>query len=367
MLVYMSADNIVKLAQAAVAMVSLTYSVNDGTNYNGTYLTPGTVNAPNLTCLMVGGGGCTGPIMSQARAHAYGDEATDAECGPYVDELDILKYKNDWGYYCKTTPNQQQFAYRFNEYNPGDKTKAYPRLTDRVITASSGECRVYTQDGDSVPRVPKDGSSIYPYTNGTYHGNITIPDWNSANEGTTYIYRDANGPAHAQEMACGPRCIIMWVHKAPGYGENSTFYECPITIGEVSNVKHDSERVPDYVARLAAASIGLSGRENYDHWRQYQLYSFGCVISNARWRTALTFNDFRTSFEIHFWSTDDVGAGIARFAIGTLSTLASTNPQIEVEGMVPHLGSRLQIHWYYLIPLLVGICAFHLALVLLGN
>ena len=76
---------------------------------------------------------------------------------------------------------------------------------------------------------------------------------------------------------------------------------------------------------------------------------------------------YSTTYEVHYQPTDNVGANMARFAIGSISTFTGFNRQIDVDGMVPHLGSSLQVHWYYVIPVLVGICAFHLALVLLGR
>lgn len=69
-----------------------------------------------------------------------------------------------------------------------------------------------------------------------------------------------------------------------------------------------------------------------------------------------------TAYETHFIKADQVGADMAEFAIGSLSTMASTNHQIQVESLVPHLGSRLTVHWYYVTLLLAGIAGVHLAL-----
>ena len=57
---------------------------------------------------------------------------------------------------------------------------------------------------------------------------------------------------------------------------------------------------------------------------------------------------------------------MAEFAIGSTSVMAYTNPQIYLPGYVPHLGSRLKVHWYYIGPLLAGIVGVHLALFLGG-
>ena len=71
-----------------------------------------------------------------------------------------------------------------------------------------------------------------------------------------------------------------------------------------------------------------------------------------------------TSWEIHFAETDHVGANMAEFAIGSLANLANSNPQIPLEGVVPYLGSRLQVFWPYTIALCVGILGLHLLLFL---
>ena len=55
---------------------------------------------------------------------------------------------------------------------------------------------------------------------------------------------------------------------------------------------------------------------------------------------------------------------MAAFAIGSIATMANNNPTIRAPGLVPHLGSRLNVHWDYALPLLVGIAVVHLLLVL---
>ena len=71
---------------------------------------------------------------------------------------------------------------------------------------------------------------------------------------------------------------------------------------------------------------------------------------------------FSSAYETHFAGADHVGADMAEFAIGSVSTMASRNRQIQVESLVPHLGSRLNVHWYFVIPLLASIAGVHLAL-----
>ena len=46
--------------------------------------------------------------------------------------------------------------------------------------------------------------------------------------------------------------------------------------------------------------------------------------------------------------------------------MAYTNPYIKAPGTVPYLGSRIKVHWPYLVALLVGIATVHL-LLLVGS
>ncbi len=57
---------------------------------------------------------------------------------------------------------------------------------------------------------------------------------------------------------------------------------------------------------------------------------------------------------------------MAEFAIGSISMMASANPRIPVDGLVPYLGSHVEVKWYYLIPLVAGINGAHLALFMLN-
>jgi hypothetical protein len=75
-----------------------------------------------------------------------------------------------------------------------------------------------------------------------------------------------------------------------------------------------------------------------------------------------TFKLSRSAWEIHGKDTDTVGANMAEFAIGSLSTMAWKNPRITVNCSVPYLGSRIYVSWPYLIALLACISGVHFAL-----
>ena len=172
-------------------------------------------------------GKCGSGQESQALAHSYGDLAKSYECGNYSTISDVVESNKDLRYYCKRDQGAQEFAYRFNEYNPTDSARAYPHFMNRTITASSSPCKNWTMIGEPIPQ--QDGLLLYRFgdsdSNSSYVGNITIPDALGGFDDTTYIYRDLALPWNASTYACGPRCLKIWAHKARGYGENSTFYE----------------------------------------------------------------------------------------------------------------------------------------------
>lgn len=263
-----------KLAQISVAMISLTYTVVDGTSWNDTYTRPCVSNAANLTCYsFLPHSDCAGDVPSQAWAHANGDIALAFPSGAYKDTSQILNSQINNRYYCRRTRLQQEFAYRFNEYNHDDEQGSYPHFRNRTITASAGHCFKYTMVGE--PLFISDGNTDYEYTNGTYHGNITVPGQTRAWDGTTYIYQGNDTPQKTVTSACGPRCIWVWAHRSRGHGEPSTFFKYPITVNPVSNATNETQKIPDGMASLAAASIALQDRPSYQNsWSQYQLYPF---------------------------------------------------------------------------------------------
>ena len=271
-------------AQVSVALINLTYSLNDGIDYNGTYSFPGKTNVSDLSCYHRGGD-CPKhhPDVTQATAHFNGELATGAECGPYNTTADILSSKKDYTYFCRRTPGRQEFAYRFNEYNPKDEQEIFPHFTNRIITASSGPCIEYSQAYQVIGPDLNGFKSAwnYTFTNGSYTSNIMIPVNMGAPNGTTYVFRGPKIPQNADEWSCGPRCLWMWAHKSRGGGDQPEFYQCPITVSHVSDVTDPRHDLGDGMARVAASSIGLQGRFTDGPsgivWTQYQFYPFGSV------------------------------------------------------------------------------------------
>ena len=270
-------------AQVSNAVIGFSYEVNDGTSYNDTYLTNGMVLVKDLTAYYHGNESLSNE-NNQAVAHSWG-EGYAGNCGPYDDITDISNSKYGPPYFCRRTPGQQEFAYRFREYNPNDTGKNYPSFTNRIITVSSGACFTYF-----VPHAEHPGTQCidlqgfnYTFYNSTYSSSICIPFGSAGWSSTIYIYRGKQTPVADEASSCGDRCKWVWAYRAwgPGLEDPTTIFQCPITVSEVSNTTTDAQQIPDSVARVAAASIALQGRwtgtwENPD-WTQYQFNVFKYV------------------------------------------------------------------------------------------
>ena len=254
-------------AGSSIALLNLAYSPQDGVDWNGTYMRKGTVNATNLGCYFPHRRqepNCpTDLVPRQATANIYGEMGLVFNCGAYTNISEVQNSREDDNYYCRRTPGSQEFAFRFYEYNPDDQQRTYPFFTNRTVTASAGECIIYPNVTQS-PGIDLDGdpaATNYTFTNGSFTDSISIPKAYDGLSGTTYIYRGIKTPGDADSLSvvCGSRCLWMWVHKAQGPNDKSTFYKCPITVSEVSNASHDYQKINDVIARTAAASIALHG------------------------------------------------------------------------------------------------------------
>lgn len=333
-------------AQMLSALISLEVTIEDGNNYNTTYVREGKVQVSNLTCYDPNAD-CPGSVQEHVLAHTYGEAILGSSCGPDLELADVLGSRQDYYYYCRRDPGRQEFAYRFSEYNPNDTQKAYPQFTKRVITAASGICTEYRQLESVDDTIGGDSALRFTYTNPTTgNGSIKIPTSFLGAAGTTYIYRGFKTPDKATTWACGDRCLLMWAYKNYETDAEPKFYQCPITISEVSNSGQPEHNISHFVARLAAASIALQGRTHNPgaglDWEQFQFYASGWVENFQC--NFLQLNTIPRSFwDVHHHDAETAGANIAEFAIGSLATLVSRNPPIYINGMVPYLGSRLSI------------------------
>ena len=279
------------IAQGVAALISLTYTIDDGKDFNSTYLRNGQSRVSRLDCYFhPNNPSCPFQVTTDALAYTYGENVPQI-CGPYSDEQSIISSVQNFPYYCRRNTTVQEFAYRINEFNPDDNGEVYPHFTDRVISASSGKCREYDQAGLAEALVGDKMGLIYisavnyTFTNGTYNGGIVIPTSALGNDGTTYIFRGPPAALNATTWAFGERGLWMWAYKNPSSpivaetDPGQKFYECPVSLSAVSNVHDLRHQVPNAIARQAIASIALQGQfkgdPNNPDFTQWQWFAYG--------------------------------------------------------------------------------------------
>lgn len=297
------------------------------------------------------------PEVAQNQAHAYGEASLRERACNYATDEDIFKQPQNCTYFARTNGREfgQEFAYRYSEYNPGDQARAYPYLTKRLIKTSTGQCYQY-KPGRGYFELSPDGPdsvAVWPYSNGTTEGLLRIARTNMAFDSTTYAYTGLKAPQNASAVTCGPRCIWLYAVRQSGTvtHRGNDIFMCPITVSEVSDAQQPEHEVPDSTARLAAASIALSGRytnpngSDERHWQQFQWFPYGS-----------------------FWETDNlpaqaVGRRMAEFAIGSLASMSNYNLHTRIPGTLPTLGYSLSVKWEFIIALAAVITGVHSLLV----
>ena len=73
----------------------------------------------------------------------------------------------------------------------------------------------------------------------------------------------------------------------------------------------------------------------------------GFIISESERLT----HALRDDMELHFQNASKAGANMVEFAIRSLSTMAFRNPSVQVPGLVPYLGTSLDLNWKFFMSL----------------
>ena len=268
-------------------MIGLTYSMDGGTDYTGITTQQGLVNVSMIDCYYTENLCATRPgappEVVQSQAHTYGEITRGQHRCPYTNDEDIYNAPPNCTYFVSQT--RPEYAFRYNEYNPHDRAHAYPYRTKRVVRASTDNCFQYNETSQSLVDTQdgQDEEYIYKYSNETYSGELPIPKPVTAFDSTTYVYNGSYAPQDASAQSCGDRCIKLYAYRSYGNvtHRKSVFFQCDVTVSEVSNADQDAHKLSADTARLAAASIALTGRyfhvdgNNFTFWQQYQLYPFG--------------------------------------------------------------------------------------------
>ena len=342
------------LAQATIAVLSLNYSMDRGSGSAGTYTVNGNISAPRLDCFTRNNDCEVTVLAPQTKAHSFGALTRGDSCCKYNSTADILSANQSCPYFCSA--NGQEFAYRFNEYNPNDTNFAYPFLTNRLIRSKVEACYPYDIDwAESRFISSSDGvndTHLFSYHNSTYNSTIPVPRYATGINSTTYIYNGLNIPQKATLIACGPRCLTIYVLRH-GKPFPSNIFSCDISMTNVTNTTAKWQEYPDNMTRLAIASIALTGnardpKEPQLSWKQWQLYPWGDYL------------------ESHNLDAHEIGSNIARFAIGSIATTANWNHKVlNSSPTLPILGYSPTIKWKYVKALFAVIGAVHITLVAL--
>ena len=343
------------LAQATIAILSLNYSMDLGTGSADTYTVPGTISAPRLDCFITDNHCDITLVAPLTTAHSYGEVTYGESCCPYNTTADIFSANQSCPFFCSA--DNQEFAYRFNEYDPLDKTSAYPHLTNRLIRSNVEKCYEYDVDWSKSPLIDspdgKQDTQVFSFHNKTYSAQIPIPRSASEYNSTTYVYNGTKIPQLTQLVGCGPRCLTIYALRLshPANGKlPANIYGCNISITDVTNTTAPWQEYSDDMARLAIASVALTGRSFNPagpgtSWQQYQLYPWGNYL------------------EPYDRIVHNIGSNIAKFAMGCIAATAGLNArQTQLSATLPKLGYSPTIKWPYVIALFVCIGVTHVVL-----
>ena len=208
------------------------------------------------------------------------------------------------------------------------------------------------------------------FTNRTILGNSTCAVYNvtqGANGDSQQIYFMKDGAIQVQDFLliepnsttfytspdlgdCGPRCANVCAFENTGV--KGFYYECEITVGNVTNATRPEHEVPDHIAKMAAGAIALQGYQAVNAGAQYQRYPAG--------------------YEGGMWMNGDeegMAAMMRQYAIGTISAADLNNPNIDsiLLDVQPGQGVKLSLdHPEYIHAILITILSVQLSLFVVG-
>lgn len=151
---------------------------------------------------------------------------------------------------------------------------------------------------------------------------VGIPIAGGADQ-TTYMTNDYDH--------CGPSCSVVYAFEASA--TDPWFYECNVTIGNVTNASLPEQNVGTNLTSMASAAIALQGYAasslTLDPRLQYQMYPAESVYGSPS-----------------HGDPEDQGLTISLFTTGVLAVAGFINPKVNVTGMTPSSGTTLNVgHW----------------------
>lgn len=323
-------------AQVSIAAVGLAYGVDKEGSIAQT--TPGNVLLPNMTQIFPVGTPDAGSIETQQyTANSFGNMALSFPKGysSNIPEPATLYWSINALFFLEY--DQRSWTFVFIDSSPSDPGFA---------NATGGPSAMYTN------RKINSTSSCLSYAviaggNGTSE-NLTVQE-DSSGDSFKVPLPIAPGPDTTMyvtkpDSTCGEGCSIIDAFETSH--TTSWYYQCNITVGNVTNGKLPEHEVGISLRQMASAGIALQGHglnSRLPGSQQFQVYPSASPYGVPQ-----------------KGDTDGMGSNIAMFAMGVVSMAAIyTTHAFNVTGLQPQIGNELKVdHWNYvcvIMGLIVGI------------
>jgi hypothetical protein len=237
-------------------------------------------------------------------------QLTTNSTNPSINPIEPNLLHNDMYMYYWAGPDY--FQYVFQQWSYDGDSPIGQFYSNRSIAASC-TCAVY-----DVKEGANGSTNDIQYQSST--GQMMTRSFKLIQPNSTTYY------TNAEAIDCGDRCANVCAFE--NNGEAGYYYECQVTLSNVTNVYDPSHEISDYTARTAAASIALQGYQSDAQDAQYQRYP--------------------EEFWYGSWLAGDnasMADRMSQFAIGAIVGADQNNPAIsyDLTGSIPRQGVVLNI------------------------
>ncbi|TVY47492.1 hypothetical protein LOCC1_G002250 [Lachnellula occidentalis] len=318
------------LAQAGVAVLSLTYSWD--TDYSAVLKSdhPGNISVPNMDHFYPGPANKNPSEQDEEyTAHAYGGLAWDFKVDDIVNAPKYGDIYNNSAamFFQDYSKNSLEYTFLNSPATTQGGFDTFSMYSDRTINVTYNcESHKVTANG-----------------NGTF-SNITVGDGigevivsHAVEESTSFFTNMPDNGTYLLNNQCddNDRCSIVEAFEASA--TNPWYYKCNITVGKTTNDFSNDSWVSDDMAFLAASSIAQIGYTD-ETGQEVQIYPNG-----SHWGLPLHGN------------ATDMGMTMSTFAIGAIGGASMYNPTKITQGIVPSQGSKLDVGHQYFFYTIIGL------------
>ncbi|KAL9108182.1 MAG: hypothetical protein Q9227_007037 [Pyrenula ochraceoflavens] len=307
---------IILAAQVLVALVGLTYSIEQAQEYISTDI--GLISVADVKTIQPKSN-LTDQITKytkMAAAHDHGIEGQDYEWK--------VETNPDEQYYEETTYTDEDGTYWMYRFFDLNAQNPLIELASSRTVRSTAECSAY-EVIDGIYGEKTEITFVWEGYNYTFNARETSPG------AVVYV-------ANADEK-CGPRCAtIRAVQFADGFDvTDASYYECNNTVHEVEGGYTDDKAyyLPDEQAFMYAGSIAWSGFVTDNDSTQWQLYSIGSLWSPS-------YNLFSTGMR----------SQVTSFSMNAIAAMDDHGSRVNTTGIRPLYGLQATVEWKWAAPLL---------------